>query len=92
MLSELCAATVRHRRVVLLLGLLVAVVNAAAIVLMPALGQILFLPLVLIALTVLVLSVIAMGIRPASFVVLPHAPAFATSPPAWKVFFASAIC
>ncbi|QDY11202.1 hypothetical protein FJK98_32050 [Micromonospora sp. HM134] len=88
MISELCAATVRHRHVVLLLGLLVAIVNAATIGLTPSLGQILFIPLILITLAVLAVSVIAMGIRPASFVVLPHVPAFATPPPAWKVFLA----
>ncbi|MFG2166104.1 hypothetical protein [Micromonospora chersina] len=88
MISKLSAATARHRHVVLLLGLLVAGVNAAAVGFAPSLGQVLFTPLLLLALAAVVLSVIFVGIRPASFVVLPQAPAFATPAPAWKVLFA----
>ncbi|MEW2331164.1 hypothetical protein AB0880_25560 [Micromonospora chersina] len=88
MISRVSAAAVRHRHVVLLLGLLLAGVNAAAVGFAPSLGQVLFSPLLFLALAALVLSVIVMGIRPASFVVLPQVPAFATPAPAWKVFFA----
>ncbi|MFG3297652.1 hypothetical protein [Micromonospora chersina] len=88
MISRVSAAAVRHRHVVLLLRLLLAGVNAAAVGFAPSLGQVLFSPLLFLALAVLVLSVIVMGIRPASFVVLPQVPAFATPAPAWKVFFA----
>ncbi|SCL63247.1 hypothetical protein [Micromonospora chersina] len=88
MISKVSAAAVRHRHVVLLLGLLVAGVNAAAVGFASALGQVLFTPLLLLAVVVLLLSVIAVGIRPACFVVLPQVPAFATPAPAWKVFFA----
>ncbi|MEU9824785.1 hypothetical protein [Micromonospora chersina] len=87
MIRRVSAAAVRHRHVVLLLGLLVAGVNAAAVGFTPSLGQVLFPPLALLALAVLVLSVIAMGIRPAAFIVLAPVPAFATPAPAWKVFF-----
>ncbi|WP_146167711.1 hypothetical protein [Micromonospora sp. MH33] len=88
MIGKVSAATARHRHVVLMLGLLVAGVNAAAVGFAPGLGQVLFFPLVFIALAVLALAVIGMGIRPACFVVLPQMPAFATLPPAWKVFLA----
>ncbi|MCP3783602.1 hypothetical protein NLX85_09515 [Micromonospora sp. A3M-1-15] len=88
MIRKVSAAVVRRRQAILLLGLLVAGVNAAAVGFAPSVGQVLFSPLLLLALAVVVLSVIVMGIRPASFVVLPQVPAFATPAPAWKVFFA----
>ncbi|MFG3600234.1 hypothetical protein [Micromonospora chersina] len=88
MISKVSAATARHRHVVLLLGLLVAGVNAAAVGFAPSLGQVLFTPLLLLTLAVLVLSATAVAIRLASFVVLPQVPAFATPAPASKVFFA----
>ncbi|WP_158073959.1 hypothetical protein [Micromonospora sp. CB01531] len=88
MIGKLSTATVRHRSVVLILGLLVAGMNAAAVGFAPSLGQVLFFPLVFLALTVLVLAIIGIGIRPAYFVVLPQMPAFATPAPAWKVFLA----
>ncbi|GGR65638.1 hypothetical protein GCM10010169_06240 [Micromonospora fulviviridis] len=88
MISKVSAAAVRHRHVVLLLGLLLAGVNAAAVGFAPSLGQVLLAPLAFLALAALVLSVIVMGIRPACFVVLPQMPAFATPAPAWRVLFA----
>ncbi|MEU9739566.1 hypothetical protein AB0E12_10300 [Micromonospora chersina] len=88
MISKVSAATARHRHVVVLFGLLVAGVNAAAVGFAPSLAQVLFTPLLLLALAAVVLSVVFVGIRPASFVVLPQVPAFATPAPAWKVFFA----
>ncbi|MGW4152641.1 hypothetical protein ACWEDF_05750 [Micromonospora chersina] len=88
MISKVSAAAVRHRHAVLLLGLLVAGVNAAAVGFASSLGQELFTPFLLLAVAALLLSVIAVGIRPACFVVLPQVPAFATPAPAWKVFFA----
>ncbi|WP_146604007.1 hypothetical protein [Micromonospora deserti] len=89
MIGKVSAATVRHRHVVLVLGLLVAGVNAAAVGFVPTLGQRLFFyPLLFLTLAVLVLALITMGIRPAYFVVQPQIPAFATPAPAWKVFIA----
>jgi hypothetical protein len=88
MIGNVLAATVRHRYVVLMLGLLIASVNSVAVGFAPSLGEVLFFPLVFLALAVLVLAIVSMGFRPAYFVVLPQTPAFATPAPAWKVFFA----
>jgi hypothetical protein len=88
MIGKVSAATVRHRHVVLALGLLVAGVNAAAVGFVPTLGQRLFFPLLFLTLAVLVLVLITMGIRPAYFVMQPQIPAFATPASAWKVFLA----
>ncbi|MFI7663449.1 hypothetical protein ACIBTW_31695 [Micromonospora parva] len=85
MIEKLSAATVRHRHVVLTLGLLLVGVNAAAPESASAVGQRL---LFLLSLTALVLAAVVMGVRPASFVVQPRIPAFATPGPAWTVFFA----
>ncbi|MEU5961472.1 hypothetical protein ABZ777_09720 [Micromonospora parva] len=85
MIEKLSAATVRHRHVVLTLGLLLVGVNAAAPESASAVGQRL---LFLLSLTALVLAAVVMGVRPASFVVQPQIPAFATPGPAWTVFFA----
>ncbi|MEU9510424.1 hypothetical protein AB0D32_29560 [Micromonospora sp. NPDC048170] len=91
MIGKVSAAVVRHRHVVLMLGLLVAGVNAAAVGFVPTLGQWLFLPLLLLTLAILVLALITMGIRPACFVVQRQIPAFATPAPAWKVLLALGI-
>ncbi|RZT80629.1 hypothetical protein EV382_3885 [Micromonospora violae] len=85
MIEKLSAATVRHRHVVLTLGLLLVGVNTAAPPSASAVGQRL---LFLLSLTALVLAAVVMGVRPASFVVQPQIPAFATPGPAWTVFFA----
>ncbi|MEV1073202.1 hypothetical protein [Micromonospora parva] len=85
MIEKLSAATVRHRHVVLTLGLLLVGVNAAAPESASAVGQRL---LFLLSLTALVLAAVVMGVRPASFVVQPRISAFATPGPAWTVFFA----
>lgn len=71
-----------------MLGLLVAGVNVAAVGFVPTLGQRLFFPLLFLTLAVLVLALIAMGIRPVYLVVQPQVPAFATPAPAWKVLIA----
>lgn len=83
MIDKLSAATVRHRHVLLALGLVLACVNAVA----PGstVGTRL---LLLLSLAALVLSVVLMGVRPAYFVVRPQVPAFAAPGPAWMVFFA----
>ncbi|MBQ1012918.1 hypothetical protein KBX53_18545 [Micromonospora sp. M51] len=83
MIDRLSAATVRHRHVVLALGLVLACVNAAA----PG-STVGTRVLLLLSLAALVLSVFLMGVRPAYFVVRPQVPAFATPGPAWMVFFA----
>ncbi|WP_406072330.1 hypothetical protein [Micromonospora sp. NBC_01638] len=88
MIDKIFAAMLRHRHVVLVVGLLVAAVNAAAVGFAPTLGKRLFVPLLFLAMTLLLLAIIAMGIRPAYFVVRPQTPAFATPAPAWKVLFA----
>lgn len=88
MIRNVSGAMVQHRHVVLMLGLLVAGVNAAAVGFVPTLGQRLFFPLLFLTLAVLILALIAMGIRPVYFVVEPQIPAFATPAPAWKVFVA----
>ncbi|MEU1248657.1 hypothetical protein [Micromonospora arida] len=85
MIDKLAAATVRHRHVVLTLGLLLVGVNAAAPEPASVVGQRL---LILSSLTALVLAIVVMGVRPACFVVQPQIPAFATPGPAWTVFFA----
>ena len=88
MIGKVSDAMVRHRHVVLMLGLRVAGVNVAAVGFVPTLGQRLFFPLLLLRLAVLVLALIAMGIRPVYLVVQPQVPAFATPAPAWKVLIA----
>ncbi|MEV4658099.1 hypothetical protein [Micromonospora sp. NPDC049301] len=88
MIAKVSAATVRHRHLVLVLGLLVAAANAATLGFAPTLGPRLARPLFVLALAALVLGVIVMGVRPAYFVVQPQIPAFATPGPAWTVFFA----
>lgn len=88
MIGKVSDAMVRHRHVVLMLGLLVAGVNVAAVGFVPTLGQRLFFPLLFLTLAVLVLALIAMGIRPVYLVVQPQVPAFATPAPAWKVLIA----
>lgn len=88
MIGKVSDAMVQHRHVVLMLGLLVAGVNVAAVGFVPTLGQRLFFPLLFLTLAVLVLALITTGIRPAYFVVQPQIPAFATPAPAWKVFIA----
>ncbi|MFI6237282.1 hypothetical protein ACIBD9_27275 [Micromonospora sp. NPDC050784] len=85
MIDRLSAATVRHRHVVLALGLLLVGVNAATRGSTYLVGQRL---LILISLAALVLGVVVMGVRAAYFVVQPQIPAFATPGPAWTVFFA----
>ena len=90
MISNVLAAMVRHRHVVLMVGLLVASVNAVAVRFAPSVGEVLFLPLSLLTLGVLVLIIVSAGSRPAYFVVLPQTPAFATPAPTWKVFSALA--
>lgn len=88
MIGKVSDAMVRHRHGVLMLGLLVAGVNVAAVGFVPTLGQRLFFPLLFLTLAVLVLALIAMGIRPVYLVVQPQVPAFATPAPAWKVLIA----
>ena len=85
MIDKLSAATVRHRHVVLALGLLLVGVNTAAPGSVSGVGQRL---LILSSLAALLLAVVVMGVRPAYFVVRPQVPAFATPGPAWTVFFA----
>ncbi|MGW3859460.1 hypothetical protein [Micromonospora arida] len=85
MIDKLAAATVRHRHVVLTLGLLLVGVNAAAPEPASVVGQRL---LIISSLAALVLAIVVMGVRPACFVVQPQIPAFATPGPAWTVFFA----
>ncbi|RAO52208.1 hypothetical protein LUPAC06_05986 [Micromonospora saelicesensis] len=85
MIDKLAAATVRHRHVVLALGLLLVGVNAAASGPASIVGQRL---LILGSLAALILAIVVMGVRPACFVVQPQIPAFATPGPAWTVFFA----
>ncbi|MEU7973813.1 hypothetical protein AB0B48_17450 [Micromonospora sp. NPDC049089] len=85
MLDKLSAATVRHRRVVLTLGLLLVVINAVIPGSASTVGQRL---LILISLAGLVLAVVVTRVRPAYLVVQPQVPAFATPGPAWTVFFA----
>ncbi|MCG5439410.1 hypothetical protein [Micromonospora foliorum] len=85
MIDRLSAATVRHRHVVLALGLLLVGVNAVTRGSTYLMGQRL---LILISLAALVLAAVVVGVRPAYFVVQPHIPAFATPGPAWTVFFA----
>ncbi|MGI5524080.1 hypothetical protein ACQEUX_24530 [Micromonospora sp. CA-259024] len=88
MIAKVSAATVRHRHLVLVLGLLVTGVSAATLGFAPTLGPRLFRLLFVLALAALILAIIVMGVRPAYFVVQPHIPAFATPGPAWTVFFA----
>ncbi|MET7963139.1 hypothetical protein [Micromonospora zamorensis] len=90
MISKLSAATVRHRHVVLVLGLLVASVNVATLGFGPTLGPRLFPPLLILALAALVLAIIVLGVRPTNFVVRPEIPAFVAPVPAWVVFLAIA--
>ncbi|MEU8219472.1 hypothetical protein AB0C47_27335 [Micromonospora taraxaci] len=85
MIGKLSAATVRHRHIVLLLGLLMVGVNAATTGFVHTVGQRL---LFLVSLAALVLAVVVMGVRPAAFVVRPQTPAFVAPGPAWTVFFA----
>ncbi|MFF4893335.1 hypothetical protein [Micromonospora chersina] len=88
MIGRVLAATVRHRRGVLMLGVLLALGNVAAVAFAPALGQILFFPLVALALVLVVLALLSLQTRPAYFVVQPQIPAFGTPASAWKVFLA----
>ncbi|MGW0216674.1 hypothetical protein ACWDXH_20010 [Micromonospora chokoriensis] len=85
MIGKFSAATVRHRHVVLVLGLLMVGVNAATTGSTHTVGQHLLFALSLVA---LVLAVVVMGVRPAAFVVQPQTPAFVAPGPAWTVFFA----
>ncbi|MET8359718.1 hypothetical protein [Micromonospora sp. NPDC005171] len=84
MIDRLSAATVRHRHVVLAVGLLLGCVTAAAPGSPTGGTRLLF----LLSLVALVLAVVVMGVRPAYFVVQPQIPAFSTPGPAWTVFFA----
>lgn len=85
MIDKLSAATVRHRHVVLALGLLLVGVNAAT----PGSASIVGLRLlILTSLAALILAIVIMGVRPAYLVVRPQVPAFATPGPAWTVLFA----
>ncbi|MBM0225070.1 MULTISPECIES: hypothetical protein [Micromonospora] len=86
MIGKVLAATVRHRHTVLMLGLLVAGGNAVAVGFAPSLGQLLFFPLLFLAVALLVLAILSWQTRPAYFVVQPQIPAFGTPVPAWKVF------
>ncbi|MFG1677194.1 hypothetical protein [Micromonospora sp. NPDC049282] len=85
MIDAISAAAVRHRRTVLMVGLLVATGNAVAMGYAPAVARALFLPLLLLTLTALLLAIISLGSRPAVLVVLPQTPAFAPPVPAWRV-------
>lgn len=85
MIDKLAAAIVRHRHVVLTLGLLLVGLNAAVPGPASVVGQRL---LILISLSALILAIVVMGVRPAYFVVQPQIPAFATPGPAWTVLFA----
>jgi hypothetical protein len=88
MIRKVLAATVRHRRAALALGVVVAGGNAAAVGFAPSLGQRLFFPLFTVVLALLVLGVVSWRIRPACFVVQPRIPAFAAPVPAWRVYLA----
>ncbi|MFG3604500.1 hypothetical protein [Micromonospora chersina] len=88
MIGKVFAAMVRHRHGILILGVLLAVGNAAATGFAPSLGQLLFLPLVVLALVLLVLALVSLQNRPAYFVVQPQVPAFGTPVSAWKVCLA----
>ncbi|MEU8070341.1 hypothetical protein [Micromonospora sp. NPDC048169] len=88
MIDAISAAVVRHRRPLLLAGLLVAAGNAAAMGYAPDVARASTLPLLLLALTLLILAVIRMGTRPAALVVLPRNAAFASPVPAWRVLLA----
>ncbi|MEU8156014.1 hypothetical protein AB0B94_20350 [Micromonospora sp. NPDC048986] len=85
MIDKLADAIVRHRHVVLALGLLLVGVNAVASGPTSVVGQRL---LILISLAALILAIVIMGVRPAYFVVWTQIPAFATPGPAWTVLFA----
>ncbi|MEV0001084.1 hypothetical protein AB0H28_02205 [Micromonospora sp. NPDC050980] len=82
MIDAISAAVVRHRRPVLVAGVLVAAGNAAAMGYAPDVARALFLPLLLLTLAALTLAIISLGSRPAALVVLPQHPAFAPPVPA----------
>ncbi|MFG3302911.1 hypothetical protein [Micromonospora chersina] len=88
MIGKVFAAMARHRRGVLVLSVPLAVGNAATTGFAPSLGQLLFLPLVVLALVLLVLALLSLQNRPAYFVVQPQIPAFGTPVSAWKVCLA----
>ncbi|ADU08398.1 hypothetical protein ML5_2880 [Micromonospora sp. L5] len=86
MFDAILAAVVRHRRPILVAGLLVAGGNAAAMGYAPDVARASPLPLLfLLALTFLLLAIISMGTRPAALVVLPQDAAFASPVPAWRI-------
>lgn len=84
MMGRVLAAAVRRQLSVLMLGVVPAVGNAAAIAFAPSMAQLLFLPLVVLALALLVLGLLSFQNRPACFVVQPQIPAFGTPVPAWR--------
>ncbi|MGC4896605.1 hypothetical protein [Micromonospora sp. DT31] len=85
MIDAILSAVVRHRRPVLAAGLLVAGANAAAMGYAPDVARASFLPILLLALTFLLLAIISMGRRSPTLVVLPRSTAFASPAPAWRV-------
>ncbi|NES31234.1 hypothetical protein GCE86_05780 [Micromonospora terminaliae] len=89
MIGKVSAATVRHQHGVLILSVLLAVGNAAATAFAPSLAQLLFLPLVVLALVLLVLGLLSLQNRPAYFEVQPQIPAFGTPAPAWRACLAA---
>ncbi|MFD4207601.1 hypothetical protein ACFWRG_16610 [Micromonospora tulbaghiae] len=84
MIDAISAALVRHRRPILVTGLLVAGGHATAMGYAPDVARASALPL-LLALTFLLLAIISMGTRSAALVVLPRSAAFASPVPAWLV-------
>ncbi len=88
MIGKVVAATVRHRHGVLIFGVLVAGGNAAAVGFAPSVANLLFFPLIFLALAFVVLAILSLRTRPTAFVVQPQIPAFGTPVPAWKVYVA----
>ncbi|MGC4901158.1 hypothetical protein ACLQ2Y_17690 [Micromonospora echinospora] len=85
MIDAISAAVARHRRPILVTGVLVAGGNAAAMGYAPDVARASSLPLLLLALAFLLLAIINIGTRSATLVVLPRSAAFASPVPAWRV-------
>ncbi|GAA3757948.1 hypothetical protein [Micromonospora maritima] len=88
MIDAFSTAVARHRRPVLVVGLLVAAGNAVAMGYAPDLARALLLPVLALALTALILAIVTLGNRPAALVALPRPLSFSPPVAGWRVLLA----
>ncbi|MFU8876359.1 hypothetical protein [Micromonospora sp. SL4-19] len=88
MLATISAVTVRYRRPILTVALVLAVGLAAVRQLPPPLGLILAIAPALTGLLLMLLAPLALRRRPAAFLVKPEVRAFATEPSAVQIYMA----